>query len=107
MVTLVKLRSMLAHHHPPTVGPRFDACLGVGAGLVGGVATGLTGVGVDMVVYTALVLIVGMVHFQKGARTMIEDYTGGTTRKLLIMAFAGFAYLMIACGIFALVKIAL
>ena len=58
MVTLVKLRSMLAHHHPPTVGPRFDACLGVGAGLVGGVATGLTGVGVDMVVYTALVLIV-------------------------------------------------
>ncbi|EAU45780.1 succinate dehydrogenase, hydrophobic membrane anchor protein [Salipiger bermudensis] len=58
-------------------------------------------------ILTALVLIVGMVHFQKGARTMIEDYTGGTTRKLLIMAFAGFAYLMIACGIFALVKIAL
>ena len=58
-------------------------------------------------ILTALVLVVGMIHFHKGARTMLEDYTQGTTRKLLIMAFVGFSYVMIACGLFALVKIAL
>ncbi|MBN8187028.1 MAG: succinate dehydrogenase, hydrophobic membrane anchor protein [Salipiger thiooxidans] len=58
-------------------------------------------------ILTALVLIVGMIHFHKGGRVMIEDYTAGTTRKLLIMAYVGFSYVMIACGLFALVKIAL
>lgn len=57
LVTLVKLRALLAHHHAPTLDPRRDAAFGVAAGLVGGVASGLTGVGVDMVVYTVLVLI--------------------------------------------------
>ncbi|MAU46449.1 succinate dehydrogenase, hydrophobic membrane anchor protein [Salipiger sp. HF18] len=58
-------------------------------------------------ILTALVLIVGMMHFHKGGRVMIEDYTAGTTRKVLIMAYVGFSYVMIACGLFALVKIAL
>lgn len=58
-------------------------------------------------ILTALVLIVGMLHFNKGGRVMIEDYTQGTARKLLIMAYTGFSYVMIACGLFALVKIAL
>ena len=58
-------------------------------------------------ILTALVLIVGMMHFHNGGRVMIEDYTAGTTRKVLIMAYVGFSYVMIACGLFALVKIAL
>ncbi|EEX16993.1 succinate dehydrogenase hydrophobic membrane anchor [Citreicella sp. SE45] len=58
-------------------------------------------------ILTALVLIVGMMHFHKGGRVMIEDYTAGTTRKVLIMAYVAFSYVMIACGLFALVKIAL
>lgn len=57
LVTLVKLRELLAHHHPPTLSARSDALLGIGAGIVGGVASGMTGVGIDMVIYTALVLI--------------------------------------------------
>lgn len=57
LVTLVKLRELLAHHHAPTLDARRDAAFGFAAGLVGGVASGLTGVGVDMVVYTVLVLI--------------------------------------------------
>jgi uncharacterized membrane protein YfcA len=57
LVTLVKLREMLMHHHKPTLSPRSDAVLGIGAGLVGGVASGMTGVGIDMVIYTGLVLI--------------------------------------------------
>lgn len=58
-------------------------------------------------ILTALVLIVGMMHFHKGGRVMIEDYTAGTTRKVLIMAYVAFSYVVIACGLFALVKIAL
>jgi uncharacterized membrane protein YfcA len=57
VVTLVKLRQLLAHHHAPTLGQRSDMLLGVAGGLIGGVASGLTGVGVDMVVYTLLVLV--------------------------------------------------
>jgi len=57
LVTLVKLRDLLAHHHAPTLDARRDAAFGIVAGLVGGVASGLTGVGVDMVVYTVLVLV--------------------------------------------------
>ncbi len=57
ILTLVKLRSLLAHHHPPEMDPRTDQRLGLTGGLVGGIASGLTGVGVDMVVYTLLVLV--------------------------------------------------
>ena len=57
IVTLVKLRELLAHHHSPSLGARPDMLLGVAGGLIGGVASGLTGVGVDMVVYTLLVLV--------------------------------------------------
>ncbi len=57
LVTLVKLKELLAHHHAPTLGARSDAVLGISAGIVGGVASGMTGVGIDMVIYTALVLI--------------------------------------------------
>lgn len=57
IVTLVKLRQLLAHHHPPTLGTRPDMFLGVSGGLIGGMASGLTGVGVDMVIYTLLVLL--------------------------------------------------
>ena len=57
LVTLVKLRELLAHHHEPTLSPRSDMTLGLLAGLIGGVASGLTGVGIDMVIYTALVMV--------------------------------------------------
>jgi uncharacterized protein len=57
IVTLLKLRKLLGHHHAPTLSARSDMVLGLVGGLVGGVASGLTGVGVDMVVYTLLVLV--------------------------------------------------
>lgn len=57
LVTLVKLRALLAHHHAPTLDARRDTVLGLTAGLIGGVASGMTGVGVDMVIYTMLVLL--------------------------------------------------
>lgn len=57
IVTLLKLRQLLGHHHAPTLSARSDMVLGLTGGLIGVVASGLTGVGVDMVVYTLLVLI--------------------------------------------------
>ena len=58
-------------------------------------------------ILTALVLIVGLQHFIKGAQTMIEDYSRGTVRKVLIILVITFSYFLMACGLFALAKIAL
>lgn len=58
-------------------------------------------------ILTALALFVGLVHFHKGARVMIEDYVRGTWRKGLIILAIGVSYALIATGLFALAKIAL
>ncbi|MBR9650904.1 succinate dehydrogenase, hydrophobic membrane anchor protein [Thalassovita aquimarina] len=58
-------------------------------------------------VLTALVLLVGLRHFAKGAQMMIEDYAQGTTRKLLVMFVIGLSYVVTGFGLFALAKIAL
>lgn len=58
-------------------------------------------------ILTALVLVVGMRHFAMGARTMIEDYARGGTRKALIIGAISLSYAVTATGLFALVRIAL
>lgn len=58
-------------------------------------------------ILTALVIFVGMRHFAKGATTMIEDYSKGTTRKMLIIFATSLSYVITATGLFALVKIAI
>ena len=56
---------------------------------------------------TVLTLIVGFHHFAMGARVLIEDYTGGLTRKLCIIAVQCISYAAIAASIYAIVRIAL
>lgn len=58
-------------------------------------------------IVTALTLVIGLVHFKSGAQVMIEDYAHGATRKVLIAATSGLSYVLIATGLFALVKLAL
>ncbi len=58
-------------------------------------------------VITGLTLVVGLVHFKNGARVMIEDYTQGATRKALIFIAAAIAYVLMAAGLFALIRISL
>ena len=58
-------------------------------------------------ILTAMVLVVGMRHFAKGAQMMIEDYARGTTRKLLIIAAYSISSVIVATGLYALVRIAL
>ncbi len=56
---------------------------------------------------TALVLVAGLQHFNKGFQIMIEDYTHGTTRKAFVTLMTAFTYGLMATGLFALAKMAL
>jgi succinate dehydrogenase / fumarate reductase, membrane anchor subunit len=58
-------------------------------------------------ILTALVLIVGLRHFAKGSTVAIEDYTRGSTRKVLIIFVHSLAAVIGATGLYALIKIAL
>ncbi len=56
-------------------------------------------------ILTALVVVVGMRHFAKGATMMIEDYARGTARKGLVIFVHSLSYAVIACALYALAKL--
>ncbi|WP_128515073.1 succinate dehydrogenase, hydrophobic membrane anchor protein [Tabrizicola thermarum] len=58
-------------------------------------------------ILTALLLVVGMRHFAMGATTMIEDYSRGSARKMLIIFVTCLAWVIAATGLFALARMAL
>jgi succinate dehydrogenase / fumarate reductase membrane anchor subunit len=58
-------------------------------------------------ILTGLVLVAGMMHFNRGAQMMIEDYWRGSTKKALIIAATLLSYTIMATGLFALARIAL
>jgi succinate dehydrogenase / fumarate reductase membrane anchor subunit len=58
-------------------------------------------------IVAALTLVVGLTHFKNGAQVMIEDYAHGLTRKALIVGTVCLSYLLMATGLFALIRLAL
>lgn len=58
-------------------------------------------------IVTALTIVVGFHHFRSGVQVLIEDYSHGLTRKLLIVAMTCLSYGAMATGLFALVRMAL
>ncbi|KGJ06783.1 succinate dehydrogenase / fumarate reductase membrane anchor subunit [Paracoccus halophilus] len=56
---------------------------------------------------TALFIIVGMLHFIKGTRIMIDDYLQGGARKAAIIASVIFGWAVIAFAIYALARMGL
>lgn len=58
-------------------------------------------------IVAALTVIVGFMHFNNGVRSAIEDYTGGITRKALILLSTIVCYGAAAIGLFAIAKLAL
>ena len=58
-------------------------------------------------ILTALVLVVAMRHFAKGATMMIEDYSHGSARKAAVMFATALAAVIAATGLYALIRIAL
>jgi len=57
LMTLVKLRDLLTPHPPARIPHRFDIAIGLSVGFLGAIAAGLTGAGIDMVIYAVLVLL--------------------------------------------------
>ena len=57
-------------------------------------------------IITALFIVVGMIHFIKGTRIMIDDYVYGSANKLAIIASNIFGWGVIAAAVFALAKMA-
>ena len=57
-------------------------------------------------IVTALFLIVGMAHFIRGTRVMIDDYLHDTERKAAIIVSVIFGWGVIAAAAFALAKMA-
>lgn len=58
-------------------------------------------------IVAALTLMVGFMHFKNGVQALIEDYTQGTTRRVLIIATICVSYGAAATGVFAIARIAL
>ncbi|MDO5614380.1 MAG: succinate dehydrogenase, hydrophobic membrane anchor protein [Paracoccus sp. (in: a-proteobacteria)] len=56
---------------------------------------------------TALFVSVGMVHFMRGTRIMIDDYFQHTARKVALIVSVIFGWAVIAATLFALAKMAL
>ncbi len=58
-------------------------------------------------IVAALTLVVGFMHFKNGAKVMIEDYSRGLTREILIIATILISYAAAATGLFAIARLAL
>lgn len=58
-------------------------------------------------IVAALTIVIGFLHFRGGVQALIEDYTGGLTRKVLIVAMICVSYAAAATGLFALARLAL
>ncbi|MDJ0630766.1 MAG: succinate dehydrogenase, hydrophobic membrane anchor protein [Rhodobacter sp.] len=58
-------------------------------------------------ILSAMVLVVGLNHFHRGARVLIEDYMRGMNRKFALIFVITFSYFLMAAGLYALAKIAL
>ena len=52
-------------------------------------------------------ILVGMIHFAQGFRTLVEDYVHGEARKLAIIAGAFVAYAAAFAALWAILRLAL
>lgn len=58
-------------------------------------------------IITALFIIVGMLHFIRGTRIMIDDYLQGGARKAGIIISVIFSWTVIAVAVYALARMGL
>ncbi|TKZ22433.1 succinate dehydrogenase, hydrophobic membrane anchor protein [Shimia litoralis] len=57
-------------------------------------------------IIAALTLVISMVHFRHGVQVVIEDYSRGTTKKLMIIIATAISYTLMAGGLYAIGRIA-
>ncbi len=58
-------------------------------------------------IVAALTIIVGFLHYKNGAQVVIEDYSNGAVREVLLIGSICLSYAAIAVGLFALIRMAL
>lgn len=58
-------------------------------------------------IITALFVIIGMMHFIRGTRIMIDDYLQDTARKVAITISVIFSWAVIATAVYALARMGL
>jgi len=58
-------------------------------------------------IVSALMIVVGFMHFKNGIQMVIEDYVHGTAREYTIVLTTCLSYGAAAVGVFAIAKIAL
>lgn len=58
-------------------------------------------------IVTGLFVIVGMTHFMRGTKIMIDDYLSHTERKVAVIAANLFGWAVIAAAVYALARMAL
>jgi succinate dehydrogenase / fumarate reductase membrane anchor subunit len=58
-------------------------------------------------IVSALMIVVGFMHFKTGVQAVWEDYTHGTVREIGIVLTTCLSYGAAAVGVFAIAKIAL
>lgn len=58
-------------------------------------------------IVTGLMLVIGLNHFRMGAQIMIEDYWHGWMGQFATVKVTAISYLLMAAGLFALVKLAI
>lgn len=58
-------------------------------------------------ILTAIILVVSMRHFAKGAEMMLQDYAKGTALKSSIIFVYSLSAVIATTGLFALIRIAL
>ena len=112
-VGLGAAHSGTTHHWHMTVSAVALAILTPAFMLVVGSAIGLSREGVIAyfgrpypAVITSLFVVVGMIHFIKGTRILIDDYLNHTERKVAIIFSVIFGWGVIAAAVFALAKMA-
>ena len=58
-------------------------------------------------IVAGLAITVGFMHFKDGVQSVIEDYTHGLTRQVLIVGVICISYAAAATGLFAIARLAL
>lgn len=58
-------------------------------------------------ILTGAFIIVGMLHFIRGTRSMLDDYLQGMAHKVAVVLSVIFSYAVIAVAVYALVRMGL
>ncbi|MFB2532217.1 succinate dehydrogenase, hydrophobic membrane anchor protein [Paracoccus sp. p4-l81] len=56
-------------------------------------------------IVTGLTLVVGMRHYAKGVKMMLEDYTDGLLREVLVIGATVLGYAVMAAGLYGLIVV--